>query len=472
MTIRPISLSAVLLYVCLLLSLFTIPVAPLAAQETASGNIFGIVEGFWLPEDACEAGAGWERIIFSWAQHQPTGPDDWHTLNVDDRWLAAARDCDREVVALLKDTPEWATDGLAGPGVPRGLYLPVDDPGNVWANFVRRAAEYYAGRGVRRFIIWNEPDITRETYGFEFEGTLEDYAQLLKVAALAARRGNPDALIHVAGVTYWHDVNEGRRLYLDRLLEHLTADPEAAAHGYYFDAVTLHIYFRTDTVYQIVAETRALLERYGLGDKAIWVDETNASPNLDPEWPVTRPRWQITLDQQSAFLAQAVGLALAGGADAIGVYKFYDWSLPPGAEAFGLIRADGSRRPAFDTWRWLAADFRHIERAALARNERVSVVQLELAGGQTALLAWARGATPVELRIGATGTQSFLYDQYGKMMTASPVAGAYSLSLPGAICNAADGCPVGGYVTVLVQPSGEFPVEEITADGLQPLTFN
>lgn len=453
------------LFVCLLLA------APAYAQDAAPDNIFGIIEGFWLQDDACEIGAGWERIIFSWAQHQPTGPDDWHTLNVDDRWLEAARQCNREVVALLKDTPGWATDGLAGPGVPRGLYLPVDDPANLWANFVRRAAEYYAGRGVRRFIIWNEPDITRETYGFEFEGSLEDYAQLLKVAALAAREGNPDALIHIAGVTYWHDVNEGQRLYLDRLFERLTADPDAAEHGYYFDAVTLHIYFRTDTVYQIVDETRALLERYGLGDKAIWLGEMNASPNLDPDWPVTRPRWQITLDQQSAFLAQAVGLSLAAGADAIGVYKFYDWSLPPGEEAFGLIRADESRRPAFDTWRWLAGQLRDVRGAALAHSDRVNVVRIDLPG-ETALLAWARQGMAVELRVGATGTQSSLYDQYGKMMTVSPVGGVYVLALPGAVCNVSDGCPVGGYVTTLIQPAGELHVEEMTADGLQPLAFN
>src|SRR5688500_3492797 len=89
-----------------------------AAAQDAPPNPFGVVEGFWLPDEACALGVGWERIIFSWAQHQPTSPDDWHTLNVDDRWLEAAHDCNREVVALLKDAPVWATDGIAGAGVP------------------------------------------------------------------------------------------------------------------------------------------------------------------------------------------------------------------------------------------------------------------------------------------------------------------------------------------------------------------
>ncbi len=285
------------------------------AQAQADENIFGVVEGFWLPDAVCELHPGWERIIFDWAQIQPNSPDDWNTLNVDERWLTAARDCDREVVAIVKHTPAWATDGDPGVGVPRGLSLPLDDAGNLWANFMRRAAAYYAPLGVRRFIIWNEPDIDPGTYGYEFAGTVQDYAQLLKVAYLAAHEGNPGAIIHLAGTTYWHDVNQHRRLYVDRLLEVLAADPDAAANHDYFDVLTLHIYFRSETIYSITQEMRALLAQYGQADKQIWIDETNASPNLDPQWLVTRPNWQITLDQQGAFLAQAAALGLAAGAD-------------------------------------------------------------------------------------------------------------------------------------------------------------
>ncbi|MBE0690660.1 MAG: hypothetical protein IH587_11125, partial [Anaerolineae bacterium] len=98
---------------------FTLPVH--AQPNANTPNPFGIVEGFWLPDAASEIGAGWERIIFDWSQHQPNGPDDWNTLNVDARSLEAARDCDREVVGIVKHTPGWATDGLPNAGVPRGL---------------------------------------------------------------------------------------------------------------------------------------------------------------------------------------------------------------------------------------------------------------------------------------------------------------------------------------------------------------
>lgn len=453
------------------LFLFLTSALCMTVSADADDNIFGVIEAMWLPEVACELGVGWERIIFDWAQHQPNGPDDWHTLNVDERWLTAAHDCNREVVAVLKHTPQWATDGLVNAGVPRGLYLPVDDPDNLWANFVRRAAEYYAPRGVNRLIIWNEPDITSDTYGYEFEGTLEDYAQMLKVAYLAAKAANPDAIIHVAGMTYWHDVNVGRRLYVDRLLELLKNDPDAAQYGYYFDALTLHIYFRTDTVYQIIKETHDLLDKYGITDKSIWLDEMNASPNLDPQWRVERPHWQITLDQQAAFLAQAAALGLAAGADHIGVYKFYDWNLPPGGEPFGLLRPDQSRRPAFDTWKMVIEQMNGVESAALAQTERVDVVRLNRADGQQLIVAWARTGQDVQLQISATGEESQLIDQYGTLITLRPFNGIYTLALPGATCNANDGCPVGGLVSLLAQPQGEVHISEITPNGIIPLAF-
>jgi hypothetical protein len=457
-------------------TLLVLLISPISAQEAttsfADQNVFGVVEGFWLPDQVCELGAGWERIIFDWAEHQPAGPEDWNFLNVDERWLLAARDCNREVVAVVKHTPDWATDGTPGPGVPKGLYLPIDDRDILWANFMRRAAEWYAPLGVNRFIIWNEPDIPRDVYGFEFEGDVEDYAQLLRIAYLAAREGNPVASIHLAGTTYWHDVNAGQRLYIDRLLEHLATDPEAEANGYYFDALTLHIYFRADTVYTIVHEMRDVLERYGLGDKSIWITETNASPNLDPLWRVERPQYQITLDQQAAFLVQAAALGLAGGADYIGVYKFFDWSLPAGAESFGLIRADGSRRPAFYTWQTVIFQFDEIQSTSLAQTETANVVRLTREDGDEVLVAWAREANGAALQVEAKDAQALLLDQYGNMMQVRPVNGMYTLALPPAACSRRDGCPVGGMVTLLVQPQGEAQVIEIDeAAGAVTLAF-
>ena len=66
-------------------------------------------------------------------------------------------------------------------GVPRGLYLPIDDPNNLWAAFVRKVVKRYAGR-IDHWIIWNEPDIEPPDDGIQWGGTVADYYQLVKVA--------------------------------------------------------------------------------------------------------------------------------------------------------------------------------------------------------------------------------------------------------------------------------------------------
>lgn len=444
--------------------------ASVSAQEQPDFNRFGVVEGFWLPEVVCELGAGWERIIFDWAQHQPTGPDDWNTLNVDERWLAAAQDCNREVVAIVKHTPQWATDGMAGPGVPRGLYLPVDDPANTWAQFMRKAAEFYTPRGVNRYIIWNEPDIERGTYGFEFEGTLDDYLQMVKVAHAAVKAVNPNGHIHLAATTYWHEVNAGKRLYLDRLLERLMQDPQAAANDYYFDVMGLHIYFRTETVYDIVTEMRGILEQYGLGHKALWINEMNAAPTDDPLWPVVRPQYQVNLAQQSAFIAQATALGLAAGVERLAVYKFFDWSLPPGGEAFGLLRADASRRPAFDTWQMIIREWGDVTHAAFAEDDRVDVVQLRHPDRQT-IVAWSKTGDAAQVVVSSAAAQALLLDQYGNEQMIESVSGEFHLDLPGARCDRADGCAVGGNVAILVLPPGDVMLYEQRAGQQIDLAF-
>lgn len=450
----------------LLTLLLVVAIVPAAAQTPAEDdNRFGVVEGMWFPDLTCELGAGWERIIFDWSQHQPEGPDDWYTLNVDDRWLKAASACNREVVAIVKNVPDWATDGTPGPGVPLGLDLPVEDPGNYWANFMRRTAEYYAPRGVHRFIIGNEPDISRETYGFEFEGELEDYFLMLKTAYLAAKSANPAAQIHLAATTYWHDANTGRRLYMDRLLERIRSDPDSEANDEYFDVFSLHIYFRVETIPQIVGLMRGLLEQYGMGDKAIWINEMNAAPTADPAWPVERPQFPLDLEQQAAFLIQGAALGLASGVERMAVYKLVDQGLPEGGESFGILTpGSNAPRPAFYAWRTVAQTFTDVIRAEEARSEQVHAVRLFHADGRQTVVVWALNAQAASVEIGGAGDKVYAVDMAGHRTLLRSADGVYRLTLPAARCNDNDGCFIGGVPAVIIS-SADAPVSVTDTTG-------
>ena len=440
----------------------------LSLADDTTGR-FGIVEGFWRPDLMCQMELSWERLIFNWAQHQPQSESDWNPIEVSDRWQGETSSCPREVVGLLKNTPAWATDGIPNAGLPRGLYLRHDDPGNLWAAFARRAGAHYGERGVTRFIIWNEPDIQAGDHGYEFAGTIDDYFRLLQVAYLALREVNPQARIHLAGTTYWHDVSSGREPFLDRLLDRILEEQDAAENDFYFDAVSLHIYFRIDTVPQLVGQAREALDSRGLGDKAIWINETNAAPTHDPDWRVQRTQFQLDLEQQAAYIVQAAALALASGVERFAVYKLLDQNLPAGHESFGLLTpGTWQPRPAVAAYQAAIQLFSPVTESEIMQSRNASVARMFIKDSFMLTVAWARRSQPVALEIGATTGQAWLVEQDGAMRTLTPSEGAYRLDLPAARCSGRDGCFIGGAVRMLLQAAGPASITQ-TAPGRRQL---
>ena len=428
------------------------PSTPAAAQEEPPAptvdHRFGAIESFWAAEEAADLGVGWERILFYWNEIQPFGPDSWNTLHVMEEWLHEANAHDRTVVGVLKNTPLWATDSPYASGVPYGLYLPDDDPENLWANYVRRVAQYYAPLGVHNWIVWNEPDIAPGTYGHEFSGTMDDYYQLLKVAYRVIKAEDPTATIHLGAVTYWHDPG-----YLGRFLQLVAADPTAAANNYYFDVISLHIYFRPETIPVIVDNALTAQQTAGITPpKPIWINETNARPSMDPEWPVQVEHFVLDLDQQAWYIIQAFALGFAAEAERIAVYKLVDVNLPPGGESWGLIRPhDFSKRPAYFAYKTLiehTAGF--VPPVQQQQDALYQLVTFERPQGLTRVL-WARGQTPVSVTLPATAESATLVTALGDMQTIQPQAdGTYRIELAGARCY--EGCYMGGPPVFVVEP--------------------
>jgi hypothetical protein len=430
--------------------------ASFSSQTQPPDVRLGAVEAFRDPIAAAEADVGWDRILFYWSELQPSGPDDWNQYHVPGEWLHLATQHGREVVGLLKHTPAWAydtgataaSDSPPGCGVPRGLDLPIDDSGNLWATFVRKVVATYEGR-VDRWIIWNEPDISPGTYGAEWCGTVQQYYQLLKVAYLAAHQVNPSARIHLAGTTTWHD-----KAYLRKLLAVAVTDPSGPANAYYFDVATLHIYFRPETVPTIIRDTRSTLASYGL-QKPIWVNETNAPPNTDPEWPMAAANYEISLEEQAGFLLQSFALALTAGAERVAVYKWLDNDLAADFEPFGIIRPDFSHRPAYDAYRLITTHYAGTLSAKEDRNDLYTVVTLNRPGRVTRVL-WARTEEPVTVAVPAIASSGLLVQQTSEQSTVTANDGQYTLDLPGARCADRRGCIIGGHTVLLVEEgSGE-----------------
>jgi hypothetical protein len=433
-----------------------------ASAQSSPDWRFGAVEAFRSPNDARELNLGWERILFYWSELQPNGPDDWNIFHVEDGWISTAAAQGRQVIGLLENTPRWATDGANQIGVPRGLDLPIDDPNNLWAQFVRKVVKRYAGR-IDHWIIWNEPDIEPPANGLQWGGTVKDYYQLVKVAYLAAKQENPNAVIHLAGLTYYHDDK-----YLQRFIDEARKDPTASANNYYFDVATLHVYLTSDEVYNLMQIFYGILRRSGL-KQPIWINETNAQPSSDPLNPWRAPDYVTSLDQQADFLIHAFALGLAGGAQRIAVYKLIDIpAYPEGHPALGLVRADNTRRPAYDAMKVITTYFRDTQSAKLVRTGSTEIVTLNR-GEATTRVAWSRGHTDVNITLTAFAAEGLLVELDGSTQPIAAVNGQYKLTLPGARCDDPKyGCRVGGHPIVLVEnqpadPSAAATIQVSTA---------
>ena len=431
------------------------------AAQTENEWRFGVIEAYEAPFSARNLGVGWTRTTFQWADVQPEGPEAWQPPVTDEVLETEAR-LGREMVGLLIGIPEWARDEN---NLPAGLWLPHDDRENLWATFVREAVGQYNGR-IDHWIIWNEPDINKTEIAHTWDGSVADFAQLQRVAYLAAKEVNPNVSIHLAAFTYWADVQAGREQYMARLLDELLADPDAVQHDYYFDAATAHLYFQADQVYDLILFFRQIMLARGI-NKPIWLVETNAPPYDDPAWPVENVTLAVTQDEQAAFVPQAVVAALAAGAERVGVFKMQDTVADRAAnpEPFGLMRMDVTTRLAYRTYA-TAIDYlagaTHVERM---RWDAVGQFLIEQPD-RTTTAVFSRLPEQQQVNIAATAESALLVDMWGQKKFVSPQNGVYTLELQQARCTQTIGdfCMIGGTMMYLIEAKdGGPPPEDLPA---------
>jgi hypothetical protein len=417
---------------------------------------FGVIESYESPQDAADLGVAWTRVQLHWAEIQSNSSSDWNP-EITDQEIEREIEGGRMVVGLLIGIPEWARDGK---NLPQGLWLPHDDPENTWANYVRQVVSYYKGR-VNHWIIWNEPDIRSTELGHTWDGSVADFAQLQRIAYLVAKDVDPHAVIHLSAFSYWADYNAGTRQYMGRLLDELKDDPHSQENNTYFDVASAHLYFQPNQIYDLLQLFTTLMRNRGL-EQEIWLVETNAPPKDDPAWPV--PNWtlSVTLEEQAAFIPQALSSAIAAGAERVAIYKLKDTEEDQLAnpEPFGLLRLDGSRRPSFDAFK-TAIDY--LSDAMLAERERwdeVGQIRVDQPD-HTTTVVFSRlpSAQPQQAEVRATDETAQLVDMWGTSQTISPTQGVYIIDLPPARCSQSIGdyCMIGGPTYYLVQAAETQP---------------
>jgi hypothetical protein len=467
----------------------TTPALTIASRLAESERFFGAVQAIYNPDRAQQAGVQWERLIFPWSLIQKEGPNAWDAGYFTDQEVAHELASGIQVVGLATYTPQWATSTPKSPrttNVPANLYLPYDDPKNYWGQFMYKLAQHYAGQ-IDTWVIWNEPDMVSDQILYNWDGTVNDMYQLVKVAYLAVKKANPNARIALPGLTYWWDKEGGRPLYLARLLYLASQDPTAAANNDYFDIVVLHQYINPLNVYAAIRTFQQALDQYDQ-NKQIWVDEANVVPYDDPINPLTTP-YHASMDQQASYIIEAFALARAAGASKMSIYKFVDEAYEGGHELYGLVRNDGSIRPAFNA---LQTAIRYMTRPSsavytwdgasdpptdaqinqlLQSNAKrpqwiwpaaVNRVELER-GGERDTVVWNASPSVVTAHIPAVARSAVVVDKFGKT-TGEVIAqnGEYQLQLAPTNDNTDPRDPnaylVGGDPRILVERVAPIPL--------------
>ena len=261
---------------------------------------------------AAAAGFHWLRQEFTWEDIEIHGSGDFEDRRHEpyrsawdkyDHIVKLAEAHDMELIVRISNPPAWSRAA----GDDAGSYAPPDDYQH-FANFVQAVAARYRGR-IHYYQLWNEPNIHPEWGHYPISP--EEYTELLKVGAEAARAADPDVVIIAAALAATinlapHDPPPGNSLS-DFLFLQRMYDAGAAP---YFDIVAAQGYGLwsgpTDQrmhprVLNISHHKflRDLMVQNGDAHKPIWIAEMNwnvAPPGVPPNYG------QATLEEQARYL--------------------------------------------------------------------------------------------------------------------------------------------------------------------------
>jgi hypothetical protein len=416
------------------------------ADDDPGDEFFGI--NFVNPSEpwlslAREAGARVVRWQFNWRDHEPS-PGVWE-WEISDGQIEAWRGAGLEVHAILHFPPDYA---MAHPGglMPVNFDLPWNDPNNGWAQYCNHFAAHYRGQ-IASYEVWNEPDLDQY-----WEGTAPEYYDLLKSCYQGIKAADPAVPVSMAGVVLIAD-----RGFFPEVVRLAASDPAGPAHNYFFDAASIHMYADPDLAYSLTNEARRILRNYGLGDKPIWITETNVMIRGYATVPDDAGWGRATEDEAAWYILQAATNAYAAGAERFMVFRMADDGM---TEAYGLVRSDGTPRPSYEAFKLAATLLTNIVEAERQVWGDVIITRMRRADGTRIVTAYQVSGTPLNIQLDSETDLAVLINSAGGYSTVEPERGVYTVLLPpaqGRDFNNVTNYSVGGPIQILVEYDNQAP---------------
>lgn len=237
-----------------------------------------------------------------------------------------------------------------------------------WRYYVRAAANHYRGQ-IKAYEIGNEPDIVSEN-----SETPANYALLVQAAYEEIKVADPAALVVGGALATVRSASGERYPYLrawfDAHRQRYGSNPQMDVFSFHQYALSLAWYRDT-----LLPELRAILADYGLANKPIWLTEHAAQVD-DPEIGSEAA--------QANYVRTNLPQLLLLGFDKIFWWPLRDrgtFASDPINRNAGLIRLDGSKRPAYDAFRQMSGSVPNINPSFYDRQiRRASLPCLTVAG--------------------------------------------------------------------------------------------
>jgi len=372
---------------------------------------FGIVIVRQDIDGITELGIRWDRTLvgpFIWGRIEPEkGRYEWREV---DEYVHKVQSYDIATVATIRPFAEWdqANWGPAGTtplifeeeGLCRNRHKPYDM--QAYKRFVSALVERYDGDGIgdmpglkypiKYWEASNEPAM-QSGYFTSFEGSPEDYVEVLKATYEAVKEADPEAKVLHAGMA---------GMYPDVLSFWKPIFEEGSS---YFDIANIHSFGPSELspkAEMIVPEFKNLLSKYGI-DKPIWV--TEAQYDMGEISGVG----YVSSEEHAQTLVKSYVVAFAWGADNI-FYTFFRAypPHPPQLKRTALIDENDEIRPAYYALKTLIQKLNKFTSAEkLAEDQYKFIVE-----GKVIYVLWDSGEIPEEI----TG-EVLVTDIYGKETT-------------------------------------------------------
>jgi hypothetical protein len=395
-----------------------------AAQSVSTPDYrFGVADSVTDLAIATANHVGWSRVPLFWNRMERR-PGRFNVGRLDRLYRRAAA-AGEALVGVVEGTPRWAdvNPGDGPDGVPRGLDLPWNNPGNTWGQFMYWVARHYAGV-INVFIIWDEISIPKGPHR-TWNGTIPQFARLLQVAAEAATAANPAARILPPGAPYWY--TDGRTTAA--LLTALGTLPGAHTHLDYIAALDLNLYNTIVFNRLIYNRYQAILRAHGLARLPIWLTETNVAIRT------RRNPAGATPAQQATFVAENLAMSLAY-ASRVEVYKMRD-GRDPTRFLYGLVTQGGRPRRAVSAFRTLVTVLDGVRwlRASVYRGDgaylRLASIARVTFGAPRRLInvLWNQTYVPLVAVLPARARRALLVTLFGQATTIRPVGSVYRIQL-------------------------------------------